>query len=68
MTGSYFPFSREVILKRYQDKAGYLTRIRSAAQKLVAEGFLLERDLPAVEQVSSREWDFVMADRPATSR
>jgi len=67
MTGSYFPFSRDVILKRYRDKADYLARIRAAARKLVAEGFLLERDLPAVEQLSSREWDFVMADRPAVS-
>jgi hypothetical protein len=61
MTGSYFPFPANVVLKRYQNRSGYLARIRAAARKLAAEGFLLERDLAGVEQLSAREWDFLMS-------
>ena len=34
MTGSYLPFTADTILKRYADKATYLTRVRAAAKKL----------------------------------
>ncbi|MBM3726790.1 MAG: hypothetical protein FJW40_15375 [Acidobacteria bacterium] len=63
MTGSYFPFTREVVMKRYQSKTNYLAQIRAAAQKLIAERYLLERDLAAIEELSSREWDYVAAAR-----
>ena len=63
MTGSYFPFAAETVKERYKDRANYLTRIREAAKKLAAEGYLLERDLENVEKVSAREWDFVMGRR-----
>lgn len=63
MTGSYFPFPQEEVKKRYQNKAAYLEKVRAAARKLAAGGYLLERDLPRVEEVSSREWDFVMSNR-----
>lgn len=61
MTGSYFPFSRRVVLERYHDRAAYLGRVRAAARKLVEGGYLLEADLPAIEKLSGREWDFVMS-------
>jgi len=61
MTGSYFPFSPDAITKRYQNKTNYLGQIRKAAQKLAVEGYLLDRDLSGVEQLSAREWDFVMS-------
>jgi hypothetical protein len=60
MTGSYFPFSAADITKRYQNKSNYLGQVRKVAQKLASEGYLLERDLQSVEQLSAREWDFVM--------
>lgn len=60
MTGSYFPFAREIVVSRYGNKTAYLARVRDAAKALAAGGFLLERDLGAVETVSAREWDFVM--------
>jgi len=60
MTGSYFPFPKETVLKRYQNKAGYLAQVRKAAQKLIDGGYLLARDLPAIEQLSAREWDYVI--------
>jgi hypothetical protein len=63
MTGSYFPFSQEEVKKRYQTKSAYLEKVRAAARKLAAGGYLLERDIPEVEKVSSREWDFVMGSR-----
>lgn len=63
MTGSYFPFPKEVVLKRYPNKTAYLAEVRKAAQKLVAGGYLLERDLPAIEQLSAREWDYVVTNR-----
>ncbi len=61
MTGSYFPFSLEEVKKRYQTKSNYLVQIRKAAQKLAADGYLLARDLQSIEQLSAREWEFVMA-------
>jgi len=63
MTGSYFPFPREEVMKRYQSKANYLAQIRAAAQKLIAGRYLLERDLGAIEELSSREWDYVAATK-----
>lgn len=59
MVGSYFPFAKETVVKRYGNKAAYLGRVREAAKSLAAGGFLLDRDLAAVEAVSAREWDFV---------
>lgn len=59
MVGSYFPFAKETVVKRYGNKAAYLGRVRQAAKSLAAGGFLLDRDLAAVEAVSAREWDFV---------
>ncbi|MDX1982598.1 MAG: alpha/beta hydrolase domain-containing protein [Bryobacteraceae bacterium] len=63
MTGSFFPFTAESVKKRYHDRAGYLARVRAEAKKLAGKGYLLERDLHSVEQVSAREWDFVMGGR-----
>jgi hypothetical protein len=60
MVGSYFPFPRDAVLKRYGDRASYLAKVRGAAKDLVQGRYLLERDLPLVEQLSGREWDFVI--------
>jgi hypothetical protein len=66
MTGSYFPFSRQVITERYGNRAAYLDKVRSAAQKLVERRYLLANDVPLVEKISDREWDFVMQQTPQT--
>jgi hypothetical protein len=63
MTGSYFAFSPEEVKKRYGDQGRYLEQVRKVARKLAAEGYLLERDLRRVEEVSAREWEFVMKGR-----
>ncbi|MBL8211656.1 MAG: hypothetical protein JNK87_13125 [Bryobacterales bacterium] len=61
MVGSYFPFSKEVVIQRYQNKQAYLAKVRKEAQRLIAERYLLERDLPALEALSAKEWDWIMA-------
>jgi hypothetical protein len=60
MVGSYFPFPRQVVMQRYGNRTAYLGKIRAAARKLVEGRYLLERDIPMVEEISGKEWDFVM--------
>lgn len=59
MVGSYFPFPRQAVMERYHDRAAYLGKVRTAAQKLIQGRYALERDLPSMEQLSGKEWDFV---------
>jgi hypothetical protein len=70
--GSFIPFARTKaereksgdprpsIEERYQGKDDYLKKFEAAARQLVKDGFLLERDIPALLQRGSAEWDFVM--------
>ncbi len=60
MVGSYFPFPRQVVKERYGDRTAYLGKIRAAARQLVQGRYLLERDIPMLEEISGKEWDFVM--------
>jgi hypothetical protein len=60
MVGSYFPFPRNLVLERYQERTTYLAKVRAASEKLVEGGYLLRRDLPSLEKIANREWDFVM--------
>ncbi len=60
MVGSYFPFPQQVVIERYHDRATYLGKIRTAAQKLVDGRYVLASDLPSLEKLSGKEWDFVM--------
>ena len=59
MVGSYFPFSKETVARRYQSRAAYLEKIRAAARKLIDGRYLLPGDLPSLEALSGKEWDFV---------
>jgi len=66
-TGSYIPFPdtdgeqavtgdpRTSVTGRYGDAAGYVTAIVEAARRLVADGLMLEEDLPRVE-AAARNW------------
>jgi hypothetical protein len=67
MVGSYFPFRRQVIIERYGDRQGYLDKIRSAARKLIDDRYLLARDLPLLEKISGKEWDFAMQHSQSTN-
>ena len=68
MVGSYLPFPRQVVTERYRDRAAYLGKVRAAARKLVDGRYLLERDLPLLEKISGKEWDFVMQRSEAANR
>jgi hypothetical protein len=71
LLGSYIPFPataaartaakdpRAAIAERYASKQAYLDKIRAAADKLVADRFLLSDDLPAVLDRAGRHWDLL---------
>jgi len=75
MKGSYFPFARtrsereqrgdprQSVAERYPGREEYVNRIRASARRLAQQGYVLDRDLPAILKVADREWDFVMAAR-----
>jgi hypothetical protein len=70
-TGSFIPFPlspeartsaedpRASIQERYKDRAEYLDKIRKACMELMHDGFLLERDLPAVVNTAERYWEAI---------
>jgi hypothetical protein len=58
--------SRPSIETLYPSKAAFLERVRQAAAALVAERFLLPRDVAMVEERASALWDWVQS-RPTTS-
>jgi Alpha/beta hydrolase domain len=72
MTGSWIPFPvnkterenskdpRLSIEERYKSKRDYLERITAAAQKLVDQGYLLDRDIPKLRDRAAKEWDYVL--------
>ncbi len=72
MVGSWIPFPvnqterenhkdpRQAIEQRYKNKRDYLEQITSAAQKLVENGFLLDRDIPKLRDRAAKEWDYVL--------
>jgi hypothetical protein len=72
--GSYIPFARTraerlkrgdprlSIEERYATKDAYLRKVTAAANDLVAQGYLLARDLPDVMKRASAHWDW--ATRP----
>jgi len=67
--GSYVPFApdqatarqagdpRRGLAERYGDRAGYLAAVEAAAQHLVRQGFLLNRDRPAILGRAARRFD-----------
>ncbi len=69
--GSWSPFAlnktereshkdpRASIEERYRSKNDYLEKITAAAQQLVQDGYLLDRDIPYLRNRAGREWDYV---------
>jgi hypothetical protein len=51
---------RRSIEERYSSKDDYLARISAAAQKLVNQGFLLDRDIPKLRDRAAKEWDLAV--------
>jgi len=48
---------RRAIDERYPSKTSYLASIDEVAQKLVADGYLLEEDIPQVLGDAGQRWD-----------
>jgi hypothetical protein len=53
---------RPAIAERYRSREDYLHQVRTAAQALVAEGYLLAEDLPWVEAGAAQRYDFFTQD------
>jgi hypothetical protein len=51
---------RPSVEERYRDKNDYLAKIAAAAQQLIKDGYLLERDTSNVRALGAREWDYVL--------
>lgn len=74
--GSFAPFpiiNAEKIAKNdprpsieslYNNKENYLQKVDSVAKTLVADGFLLERDMDFVKDEAAKKWDWVTAPTP----
>ncbi len=73
--GSWIPFAatkaerenrkdpRLSIQERYPTKQDYLDKITAAAQQLVRESFLLDRDIPYLRDRAAKEWDYVLTSK-----
>jgi hypothetical protein len=51
--------ARPSLEERYRDRDGYLARVRSDAQAMVADRHLLAEDVDAVVERAGALWDFV---------
>ena len=79
LLGSYIPFParadaraaandpRAAILERYASKQDYLDRVRAAADKLVAQRYLLAEDVPAVLDRADKHWDLLVGSEALTT-
>ena len=71
MQGSWIPFPlaktpndpRRSIGDRYGSRDAYLAQVRTAAEELVKQGFLLEPDVAPVVARSEAEWDYLHKER-----
>jgi hypothetical protein len=73
--GSFIPFARTKaereksgdprlsLEERYGSKEAFLAKVQQAAQPLVKQHLLLERDIPKVTARASAQWDFVTSAR-----
>lgn len=55
--GSIFPFSKEKIVERYGNREAYLKRAGEAADRLVAQRFVLPQDRTYVVERAAHLWD-----------
>jgi hypothetical protein len=78
MAGSFIPFAktraerersgdpRLSIEERYSNRADYLRRVEEAANRLVAERFLLQEHVRPVVEAAGQHWDWMMAPASAS--
>ena len=55
--------SRPSIEERYSGRDEYLGKIADAALELADDGYLLDRDVPAMLRAAARHWDYRTAQR-----
>jgi hypothetical protein len=72
MLGSYIPFAktreqrqqngdpRPSIMERYKGRDHYIQLVEAKARDLVAQGYLLERDVVHLRALAGQEWDYAM--------
>lgn len=71
-SGSYIPFPvtraerektrdpRLSIEERYAGRAAYLAKVAQVANRLAAERYVLQRDVPAIVEAAGKHWDWRM--------
>ncbi len=76
MQGGFIPFPRTKaeresagdprlsVEERYRDRARYLSLVADAARQLVAQGYLLEPDVPGILKQAAERWDWIMSAGP----
>jgi hypothetical protein len=74
MSGSFIPFPRTraerernddprlSIEERYKSRAEYLGLIADATLELIAQGYLVDGDMPEIVDAAGRHWDYLMND------
>jgi len=67
-TGSYLPFPAARVRERYPDRATYLKQLGEAARQMVRDRFLLPNDVPAMEKMGGRVWDWATGNGQSTRR
>ncbi len=75
MVGSYIAFARTKterekngdprpsVEERYASHEEYMKRLRAAAEKLAADGYVLKSDVWKIVETGAAQWDFVMGGR-----
>ncbi|HEY2016009.1 MAG TPA: alpha/beta hydrolase domain-containing protein, partial [Bryobacteraceae bacterium] len=73
MIGSFLPFARtraerekskdprKSIAERYANREDYVGKVSAAAEPLVRQRFLLERDVPRIREHAAARWDSLMS-------
>ena len=56
------------IEERYADRADYLAKVTQVANRLAAERYVLERDVPAIVEAAGKHWDWRMSDAQSSKR
>ena len=57
------PVRRPSLEERYHDKQDYLARITAAGKSLAQEGYVLEADLPMLNERAQQHWDYFAAQK-----
>lgn len=77
-SGAYIPFPatraeraktgdpRQSIEERYASRVEYLAKVTQVANRLAAERYVLQGDVPAIIEAAGKHWDWRMGDRQSS--